>query len=344
MWQKIGIKEISDILLAIRRKRAIEKHRRQMKIIGTGSSLPKKVVTNDMLSEFLDTSDEWIVPRTGIHSRHVISDEEIWELGADAARKALEMAGKKPEDIDYFICSNVVTEYMTPGLSCVISSMIGLSCPCIDINCACPGFIFALDIAETHFKAGAVKNVLIVCAEEPTRMTSWQDRSTCVLFGDGAGAVVLTEGCNIKGIKLHSEPDPTKIWQKRRLMPTPYITKEEEDVPLQMKGREVFRFAVQASTTQVEALLGEIGMDKSEVSYYMVHQANLRIINAIKQYLGEPDEKFPTNIADHGNSSSASCTILLDECNRKGMFKEGDVLVFSAFGAGLLSGAAVVEW
>jgi 3-oxoacyl-[acyl-carrier-protein] synthase-3 len=315
-----------------------------MKIIGTGSALPKKVVTNDMLSEFLDTSDSWIVPRTGIRSRHVISDEEIWNLGAEAARKALDMAGKKPEDIDYFICSNVVNEYMTPGLSCVISSIIGLSCPCIDINTACPGFIFAMDIAEAQYKAGRVKNVLIVCAEEPTRMTSWEDRSTCVLFGDGAGAVVLTEGDNIKGIKLHSEPDPTKIWQRRKLMPTPYVTKEEVDVPLQMKGREVFKFAVNASTTEVEALLKEIGMSKSEVTYYMVHQANLRIIDAIKEYLGEPDGKFPTNISDHGNSSSASCAILLDECNRKGMFKPGDILVFSAFGAGLLSGAAVVEW
>lgn len=317
---------------------------KQMKIIGTGSSLPKKVVTNDMLSEFLDTSDEWIFPRTGIKSRFVISDEDLVKLGADAARKAIEDAGIDKSQIDYFICSNVVNEYMTPGLSCAISQELGISAPCIDINCACPGFIYALDIAETHWLAGKVHNVLIVCAEEPTRMTSWQDRSTCVLFGDGAGAVVLSDGNNIKGIKLHAEPDVSKIWQKRRLMPTPYITKEEIDVPLQMMGREVFKFAVNASTTEVEALLKEIGMTKDEVSYYMVHQANMRIIDAIKKYLAEPEEKFPSNIRNHGNSSSASCTILLDECNRKGMFKQGDILVFSAFGAGLLSAAAVVEW
>ena len=119
-----------------------------MKLIGTGSALPKKVVTNAMLSEFLDTSDEWIVPRTGIHTRHVISDEELKDLGAQAALKALEMAGLKPEDIDYFICSNVINEYITPGLSCIIAEMIGLTCPCVDINCACPGFIYAMDIAE----------------------------------------------------------------------------------------------------------------------------------------------------------------------------------------------------
>ena len=315
-----------------------------MKIIGTGSSLPKKIVTNDMLSEFLDTSDEWIVPRTGIRSRHVISDEEFEDLAVDAATKALEAAGMKASDIDYFICSNVVNEYITPGLSCVVGYKLGLSCPCVDINCACPGFIYALDIVESRWKAGKLHNALIVCAEEPTRMTSWQDRSTCVLFGDGAGAVVLTDGDNIKGINLHAEPSPDKIWQKRALEPTPYVNKEEITVPLQMKGRDVFRFAVNASTTQVEALLDECGMTKDQVSYYMVHQANARIIDAIKQYMAEPDEKFPTNIADHGNSSSASCTILLDETVRKGIIKKGDILVFSAFGAGLLSAAAILEW
>lgn len=315
-----------------------------MKILGTGSSLPHKIVTNDDLSTFLDTSDAWIYPRTGIRTRHVISDEQIEDLAADAAQKALAMAGVKASEIDLFICSNVVTEYMTPGLGCVVGAKIGIKCPCIDINCACPGFIFALDLAEAKYRCGQVKKVLIVCAEEPTRMCDWTDRSTCVLFGDGAGAVVLGEGDNIKGIKLHAQPSPDQLWQKRKLLPTPYVTKEEKDYPLQMKGREVFRFAVSASTTEVEALLKSLGMSKEQVSYYMVHQANLRIIDAIKEYLGEPDEKFPTNIIDHGNSSSASCAILLDECNRKGLFKEGDVLVFSAFGAGLLSAAAVLEW
>jgi 3-oxoacyl-[acyl-carrier-protein] synthase III len=314
-----------------------------MKLIGTGSAIPKKSVTNDMLSEFLDTSDEWITTRTGIRSRHVISDETLEDLGTEACRKALDMAGLQPGDIDYFICSNVVNEYITPSLSCIISAKMGMACPCVDINCACPGFIYAMDIAESRIALGKARNVLIVCAEEPTRMTDWGDRATCVLFGDGAGAAVFTAGDNLKGIRLHSQPSPDKIWEKRILMPTPYVTKEESEAALQMKGREVFKFAVSASTTEVEALLNEIGMSKDQVNYYMVHQANQRIIDAIKNYLEEPDEKFPSNISDHGNSSSASCPILLDECNRKGMFREGDVIVFSAFGAGLLSGAAVLE-
>lgn len=315
-----------------------------MRIIGTGSALPKKVVTNDMLAEFLDTSDEWITTRTGIKSRHVISDESIEDLGAEASKKALDMAGLKPQDIDFFICSNVVTEYITPGLSSIIGEILGLACPMIDINCACPGFIFSLDIAESYYKAGKAKNVLITCVEEPTRMVNWNDRSTCVLFGDGAGSVVLTAGDNIKAIRLHAEPAADKIWQKRKLASTPFITKEEADFNLQMKGREVFKFAVNACCHGLDEVLSQAGITKDKVSYYMVHQANQRIIDAIINYMGEPASKFPVNITDHGNTSSASCPILLDECNLKGIFKKGDILAFSAFGAGLLSAEAVIEW
>src|SRR5574344_10120 len=315
-----------------------------MKIIGTGSAIPKKIVTNDMISEFLDTSDEWIFPRTGIRSRHVISDEQLADFGVQAAQKAIDQAGLKVEDIDYFICSNVVNEYITPGLSCVISAQLGMSCPCIDINCACPGFIYALDIAETHFLAGTVPNVLIVCAAEPSRMASWADRGTCILFGDGAGAVVLSEGNNIKGIKLSAQPSVEKLYQVRKLQPSPFVTKDEQDGPLHMDGRAVFKFAVTTCNKDILALLDECHLTKKDVSYYMIHQANARIIDSIKQYLEEPSEKFPSNINDHGNSSSASCPILLDECNQKGMFKKNDILVFSAFGAGLLSGAAIIEW
>ena len=315
-----------------------------MRIIGTGSALPRKIVTNEMLSTFLDTSDEWITTRTGIKSRHVISEERIEDLGAEAAMKALEMAGLGVGDIDLFIVSNVVSEHITPGMSCVVAEKIGLNCAMFDINCACPGFIYALDMAEAYYKAGKAKNVLIACIEEPTRMPSWQDRSTCVLFGDGAGAAVLTAGDNIKGTKLKAQPDTDKLFMRRKLESTPYINKAEMDVPLQMRGREVFRFAVEACTNGVKGLLDEVGIKKEDVSWFMVHQANKRIIDSIIDFMQVPSDRFPVNIQDHGNSSSASCPILLDECNRKGMFKRGDIIVLSAFGAGLLSGAAVLEW
>ena len=219
-----------------------------MKIIGTGSALPKKIITNEMLSGFLDTSDEWITTRTGVKSRHVISDENLEDLAIAAALKALADASLRPDELDFIICSNVVNEYVTPQLSCIIQGGIGASCPCIDINCACAGFIHAVEIAESFYKAGRVKNVLVVCAEEPTRMTDWSDRRTCVLFGDGAGAAVLGPGNNIRSIKLSASSATEKLWQYRLLHQTPYITKQEKDVPLQMKGQEVFKFAVKAAS------------------------------------------------------------------------------------------------
>ena len=315
-----------------------------MKIIGTGSAIPKKIVTNDMLSEFLDTSDAWIYPRTGIKHRHVISDEKLEDLAEEAARKALDNAGMKAEELDFIICSNVVNEYVTPSLSCIIQGAIGATCPCLDINCACAGFMYALDIAESFYKAGRVKNVLIVCAEEPTRMTSWKDRNVCVLFGDGAGAAVLSEGDNIKGIKLSAASATDKLYQIRTLEPTPYITKEEHDVSLQMKGQDVFKFAVKASSGDIKYLLDKLGMKPDDVDHYLLHQANIRILRSIMDFLDQPKSKFPTNVETHGNSSSASCPILLDECNRNGLLKRGETIAFSAFGAGFISGAAIMEW
>lgn len=315
-----------------------------MNIIGTGSVLPKKTVTNDMLSEFLDTSDEWITTRTGVKSRQVISDERLEDMAIEAARKALNDAGVSASDLDYIICSNVVNEYITPQLSCIIQGGIGAECPCIDINCACAGFIYALEIAESFYKAGRVSKVLIVCAEEPTRMTDWNDRSTCVLFGDGAGAAVLGEGDNIKGFRMSASSATEKLWQYRTLQPTPYITKEEKDVPLQMKGQDVFKFAVKASSADITFLLKENGLTADEIDYVLLHQANIRIINTIREFLKQPEKKFPVNIADHGNSSSSCCLILLDECKRKGMFRKGDKIVMSAFGAGFVSGAVLFIW
>ena len=316
----------------------------KMKISGTGSALPRKIVTNDMLAQFLDTSDEWIRTRTGVTSRHVISDEKLEDLAREAAEKALLDAGVRAEDLDFIICSNVVNEYITPQLSCIIQGAIGATCPCIDINCACAGFIHALEIAESFYKAGKVKNVLIVCAGEPTRMADWKDRRTCVLFGDGAGAAVLTPGDNIKSIKLSAMTATDKLWQMRMLQPTPYITKEETETPLQMKGQEVFKFAVTAASRDITRALEESSMSAEDIDYYLLHQANIRIINSIQNYLKQPADKFPTNVESHGNSSSASCPILIDECNRKGMFRRGDKIAVSAFGAGFVSGAVVFEW
>ena len=315
-----------------------------MKIIGTGSAHPQCAVTNEMLEQFLDTTDEWITERTGIKERRVISSEKLEDLAVIAANKALEDAGLTAADIDFIICSNVVNEYVTPALSCIIQGKIGATCPTLDINAACAGFIFAMDMAEDKLKCKKAKNILIVCAEEPSRMVSWQNRSTCVLFGDGAGAAVVTEGDELKAIRLTTSSLAEVLYYQRALEPTPYINKEENYEPLVMRGREVFKHAVTNSCRDIRKLLNQTGLEASDIKYYVLHQANHRIIESIRGFLGVEEERVPHNVERYGNISSAALPALLDELNRDGKLQKGDKLVFSAFGAGFTTGACVIEW
>ena len=315
-----------------------------MKIIGTGSAHPKCAVTNEMLEQFLDTTDEWITERTGIKERCVISSEKLEDLAVIAANKALEDAGLTAADIDFIICSNVVNEYVTPALSCIIQGKLGATCPTLDINAACAGFIFAMDMAEDKIQCKKAKNILIVCAEEPSRMVSWQNRSTCVLFGDGAGAAVVTEGDELKAIRLTTSSLTDVLYYQRKLEPTPYIDKEENYEPLVMRGREVFKHAVTNSCRDIRKLLNQTGLEASDIKYYVLHQANHRIIESIRGFLGVAEEKVPHNVERYGNISSAALPALLDELNRAGKLHKGDKLVFSAFGAGFTTGACVIEW
>ena len=315
-----------------------------MKIIGPGSAHPQCAVTNEMLEQFLDTTDEWITERTGIKERRVISSEKLEDLAVIAANKALEDAGLTAADIDFIICSNVVNEYVTPALSCIIQGKIGATCPTLDINAACAGFIFAMDMAEDKLKCKKAKNILIVCAEEPSRMVSWQNRSTCVLFGDGAGAAVVTEGDELKAIRLTTSSLTEVLYYQRALEPTPYINKEENYEPLVMRGREVFKHAVTNSCRDIRKLLNQTGLEASDIKYYVLHQANHRIIESIRGFLGVEEERVPHNVERYGNISSAALPALLDELNREGKLQKGDKLVFSAFGAGFTTGACVIEW
>ncbi len=315
-----------------------------MRIIGTGCSHPHKIVTNEMLTKMVDTSDEWITTRSGIKERRVISSENLEDLAIDAARKALDDAHINPEELDFIIVANVVNEYITPAMSCLIQGAIGATCPCIDLNGACVGFIYALDLAEAYYKAGKVKKVLVVCAEEPTRMLSWEDRSVCVLFGDGAGAAVLAEGDNIKATTLTAASSYDKLYQMHELQPSPFNTKENTNLPLVMKGQDVFKFASKASITDIKTVLSESGKTADDVDLFLLHQANMRIIENVSFILKQGMEKFPTNIEKYGNTSSASIPILLDELNREGRLHKGQTLIMSAFGAGLVSGACLLEW
>lgn len=315
-----------------------------MKIIGTGSAHPSLTVTNDMLEKFLDTSNEWIMTRTGIRQRQIISNEKLEDIAAVAAQNALDNAGVLASDIDFIICSNVVNEYITPALSCIIQGRIGAGCPCIDLNGACAGFIYALDIAEAYFSTKRVKNILIVAAEEPTRMVDWTQRNTCVLFGDGAGAVVLTQGDNVKSIRLSTSSKQDALYQQRKLESTPFINKEEPDGPLVMHGQDVFKMAVSASLRDITGVIADGHLTENDIDHYLLHQANIRIIDTIRTSLKQDKKKFPFNIDKYGNTSSASIPILLDEMNKDNLIKNGDKLVLSAFGAGFTTGACLLYW
>lgn len=315
-----------------------------MKVIGTGSALPSLTVSNDDLATFLDTSDAWISTRTGIKTRHLLSNETLYDLAVEAATKAINASGLTPDQIDFLLVSNVANEHITPGLSCIIQKRIGVTCPGLDINVACAGFVNALMLADDMMKAGRAKYVLIVCAEEPTRYCNWKERDTSILFGDGAGAVVLGPGEAFKDVHLTMISDRDVLYYERHMEQTPFEQDRVAGQPLVMKGKDLFKTAVSESAKDIQRVLKDEKMDPSEVDYYLLHQANKRIIDGIRGILGQPEEKFPTNIEKYGNTSSASIPILLDEMLAENKIKKGDKIVMSAFGAGFVSAACVWEW
>ena len=315
-----------------------------MRILGTGSALPALTVTNDDLAKFLDTSDEWIRTHTGIQSRQVITDETLLQLAARAANAALENAGLTSADIDYLLCSTVQADTVTPSLGCVLQAEIGAACPALDVNGACAGFLYALDLADALLKAGKAARVLVVCAEGMTRMVDWSDRSTCVLFGDGAGAAVVDGGEGLLATRLTSAGDATFLNMYPSPGNSPFATSHLPMRALYMDGPEIYRFAVSHSVKDLRAVCEAAGVALEDVDHFLLHQANKRIIDAARVRLKQPQEKFPLNVQVRGNTSSASVPILLDEVNRAGRLRPGDILAMSAFGAGLTTGACVLRW
>ena len=315
-----------------------------MKIIGTGSALPALRVTNDDLAKFLDTSDEWITTRTGIQARHLLSTEDLYDIAVDASVKAIKASGLRPDQIDFLLVSNVANLHVTPGLSAIVQKRIGLTCAGLDINVACAGFVNALMLADGMMKAGHAKNILILCAEEPTKYCDWKERDCSVLFGDGAGAVVVTEGSAFKDVKLTMISDRDVLYYERGMETTPFEKEYIKGQPLVMKGKELFRTAVSESAKDINALLKRNGLQHGDIDWFMLHQANKRIIDGIRHIVGGPDEKYPTVIQKYGNTSSASIPIMLDEMIADGKVKAGQKIVMSAFGAGFVSAACLWEW
>lgn len=322
-----------------------------MKILGTGSSLPNKIVTNDDLAQIMDTSDEWIRTRTGIGSRHVAVAETTTSMSVEAAGRALESAGVKPEELDLIIAATVTSDHIVPMLSCEVQAAIGaVNAVAFDLCAACSGFLFALSTADTYMRADRCRKALIIGAETLSSLLDWNDRGTCVLFGDGAGAVVASaEGEGLLSVVQGSDgASGMALCCKGRQTSHPFMDGQQEGTSgidyVHMDGQAVYRFAVRTVPKAINQALGEAGLVSEDISLFLLHQANLRIIESVAHRLKQPMEKFPTNLQECGNISAASVPILLDEVNRAGKIQPGDKIVLAGFGAGLTWGTCVLEW
>ncbi len=317
------------------------------RIIGTGSYLPETVVTNDDLAKIMDTSDEWISSRTGIRQRHLVKEENTTYMCAEAAKRAIANAGITVEDIDLIIVGTITADHVTPSAACEVQAAIGAQgAVAFDINAACSGFLFALHTAHAYIQAGIYKTALILGAETLSKIMDWSDRSTCVLFGDGAGAAVV-QAAETGLLAFDQGSDGAKgavLACKNRANNNPLVSNEIELDYVHMDGQEVYKFAVSTVPKSIQRVLEKEGLTPEDIQYYALHQANIRIIQSVAKRLRLADEKFPISLDHCGNISAGSVPILLDEMNRKGLLQRGDKIILSGFGAGLTWGTALLEW
>lgn len=344
---------------------------RTIRITGTGSALPGRIVTNKELEQMVETSDEWIRERTGIAERHVSVGETVVTLASEAAHKALEQAGKTAEEIDLILVATCSPEQYLPCCACQVQAAVGaVNALAFDVNAACSGFLFALNTADAYLRTGLAKNALIIGSEVLSKLVDWTDRGSCILFGDGAGAVVV-ERCKaesraveekqipaagILGRALHSDGTGGGVLQcDARELTTPYArtsaVKTDQNQPMddrehfiQMDGQEVYRFATRRVPQCIEEALSDAGLTVPDIDLFVLHQANARIIDAVAKRLHADRKKFPTNLERVGNLSSASIPVLLDELHKQGKLHRGDRIVLAGFGAGLTIGACVMTW
>ena len=314
------------------------------RIAGTGSYLPEKVLTNEDLTKIVDTSDEWIQSRTGIRERHVAADgQTTGDLGYNAALRALEAAGIEPSQLDMVIVGTTTPDLIFPSTACLIQARLGANgAAAFDVNAACSGFLFALSVADKFIRSGDARHVLVIGAETLTRIVDWNDRTTCVLFGDGAGAVVLKadEDTGILSTHLHADGS------KKELLWNPIGVSTGLDQPgkILMKGNDVFKYAVKALDSVVDEALHANGLDKSDLDWLIPHQANLRIIEATAKRLEMPMEQVIITVDKHGNTSAGSVPLALDEAIRSGRVERGQLLLLEAFGGGFTWGSALLRY
>lgn len=325
----------------------------KMKIVGTGSALPQKEVGNQKLTEWVETSDEWIRERTGIGARRISTGETVVSLASEACRKALEMAGRKAEEVDLILLATCSPEYLLPCAACQVQTAIGaVNATAFDINAACSGFLFGLTMAEAYIQSGMYKRILIAGSEVLSKIIDWEDRSTCILFGDGAGAALVEaredEKSGMLGWAQGSDGAKGMVLSCReRFVKNPLyaeMPQEGENLYVQMDGQAVYRFATRQVAACMEEAMRKAGVMPEDIDLFVLHQANARIIEAVAKRLHADIDKFPMNLDRLGNMSSATIPVLLDELNRSGKLQQGQKLMLSGFGAGLTYGACILVW
>lgn len=315
-----------------------------LKIVGTGFYVPENVVTNQDLEKIVETTDQWIQQRVGVVERRISTGETAADFACAAARRALDDAGISPQEIDFIIAATISSDTVCPTVAGTVEKAIGAACPAIDINSACSGFVFALDIAEKYLAAGAAKRVLVLGAERISKLIDWMDRGTCVIFGDGAGAAVVEVGEMYQSV-LHTAGDDTVIKIPNYNLQNPFSSEGESLSPyIFMNGQETFKFAVNKVVEDISFVLQKSGLSPEEADWIIPHQANIRIIEYAAKRLNIPIEKFYVNIQNYGNTSSASVPIALSELASSGKLKRGDKIVLCAFGGGLSDAACVFTW
>ena len=322
-------------------------------IRGTGSCIPVRTLSNHEIAEFVDTSDEWIQERTGVACRHVVTEETTVSMAAEAGKRALENAGLPASQIQMILVATISSDVVLPCTACEVQKQLEAdNAVCFDLNAACSGFTFAYNTAQAYIAAGMYQNFLIIGSDSLSNLVDWQDRGTCILFGVGAGAAVVSagEGTPYKAV-AHSDG-----WQGEALVCKTGLERNlnlldikpqeltDSETCIQMDGRAVFQFAVKKVTEAVREVLQMNDVTIDEIDYFILHQANKRIVEAAAKRLGVGIEKFPMNLQKYGNTSSASIPILLDELNREGVLKKGQKLVMAGFGAGLSWGADILDW
>ncbi|MBS9335254.1 ketoacyl-ACP synthase III [Fructobacillus sp. M1-13] len=322
----------------------------KMKIVATARQVPKRVVTNDDLAELMDTSDEWIYPRTGIHNRHVVEQENTSDLAAKVAEKLLAEANWQASDLDFIIVSTMSPDALSPHTSAIVQGKIGAEKAfAFDINAACSGFVYGLSVASSFLSSGRYQKGMFIGAEVLSKLVDWKDRTVSVLFGDGAGGVLLEATSEDKGLlseELQAYGDRGEAILTGRFANQNAFAGEISplDPYFHQDGRGVYSFATREVPKVLDKALAKAGLIADDVDLYLAHQANHRIIESIAKNFGQPMAKFPTNMVEYGNTSAASTAILLDELKEAGQIKEGMKLAFVGFGGGLAAGAQIWQF